>query len=127
MQDEMQDGGFERPALRLADVCPSLVNNLIYGLEILNRHDLAEQMTSVYVPKKLIEGALEKFSFMAYPIPRLNLERRKVVELKDPKIVKLEFDGYNVHIDIDEFGIINWFYVLNYPLAYTSIAKFLST
>ena len=126
MQDQKEENMFEETGLMLSIACPSLARNLVTHFQMIKRNDLAVQINNVYIPPQVIGGVLERFSFMAYSIPRINLEQRQVIELRDRETISVEFDNRVVNIDIDEFGFINWFDVSNFPEMYKSITMLLS-
>lgn len=108
----------------LVEACPQLVDSLIDSLNEGANPDLAEQVKRAFVPiQGMSTSHAEDFSFMAYPLPRITIEQRKIMQLGEEKSINVQLLRGRVRIAIDEFGQINWFYVIGSPETYAEVKE----
>jgi hypothetical protein len=107
--------------------CPALFASLADHLRRLGERDLADQLSEVFVPPQVLNGSPHMFSFLAYAVPRLNFEQRRTRVFADTRSVAMDLAQGHVRIDIDEFGMINWFYTTALPQMFDELVSHVPT
>jgi len=110
--------------IALNEACPDLVASLISRLSNAGHSELADQLPKVLVVSQALAGNEDKFSFMAYPVPRLTFEERQTIPIKERDSIDLRLLDGSVVIDLDGYGRINWFHVSNLPNIYKALRAF---
>ncbi|QGJ20112.1 MULTISPECIES: hypothetical protein [unclassified Polaromonas] len=107
----------------LTDVCPAFARAVANGCRVIGRSDLAEEIVRVVLPPQLIAGAPDSYSFLAYPVPRLTLEQRQLLEVRDFERIQVPVGAGTVSLELDVFGKIGWFYVDMLSEHYEAVAS----
>ncbi|HJS92176.1 MAG TPA: hypothetical protein VJ738_19575 [Steroidobacteraceae bacterium] len=102
----------------LKDPWDNISEELRGALREIGELDVAKQFASVMVPLQGLKGSENEFSFMAYPVPRLDREQREKMAVRDFRSVTVGVRSGRIRIDLDVFGQINWFYVYDLPELY---------
>ncbi|WP_373717280.1 hypothetical protein [Roseateles sp.] len=111
----------DRPLL--ADVCPAFARAATTGCQAIGRLDLAIELARVVLPPQIVSGSPASFSFLAYPVPRLTYEERKLLEVRDFERVQVPVGTGLIQLELDAFGKIGWFYVERLPEHFRTIVQ----
>jgi hypothetical protein len=107
----------------LMDVWPEPTRNLAAALVADNRTEVEAQLSRVVIPRQAIKGTAESFSFMACPEPRLTYEQRCSAVFKEYESITIQIESGTITVDLDNFGFINWFYVVGLPSLYIALTS----
>jgi hypothetical protein len=109
----------------LRDACPKILAKVVEYFDKSGIQYLARQLNEVLVVSQALNGTPDNFSFMAYPVPRLNFEQRQSMDLQETQTIDVHLADAYIRIDLDDFGKINWFYVKNLPEMYVALQRFM--
>ena len=110
----------------LRDAFPEVLPEILGQIAEYNDIEgFKDELNSVRIFGQQLAGHPDNFSFMAYAIPRLSYEDFMSQEIRDEKRLDVKYDKGIVTIVINEFGRIDWFYVMNLPEMYEAINKFM--
>lgn len=109
------------PIALLKDASPALCNWITSQLERLDKHELCRQINAVWLLQQQLAGVEQQYSFMAYPLPRLTRQERQTAVFVGASAHSLAEHEIEVIIDLDDFGIVNWIRVENFPQSYIEI------
>lgn len=126
MKDSMLNDPWLRDGPFLKESWDNISGKLLEALTAIGEIDIATQFARVMVPLQGINGSENEFSFMAFPVPRLTREQRERMELRDERSIIVSLRNGRIQIDLDDFGQINWFYVLDLPEQYHQLARSLA-
>lgn len=112
---------FNRPPL--ADVCPAFASAAATGCQAIGRSDLVAELARVVLPPQIISGSPASYSFLAYPVPRLTNEERRLLEVRDFEVVQVPVGAGLVQLELDAFGKIGWFYVERLPEYFEALVQ----
>jgi hypothetical protein len=86
--------------------------------------ELAVQIDHLFFPLQKIAGSEDHCSFVVYVLPRLDLEKRRLLEYQEHPDVKIDLSSGTVLLTIDGFNKIDGIHVVGIPEIYSSINKF---
>jgi hypothetical protein len=113
----------ESHGVKLGVVCAEVLSEVSTALLNMGEREVVSQLPDVLVPAQDLNGTSERFSFMAYPVPRLSSEERETMELRDARSIRLKLKSGSVQIELDDFQQINWFHVSDVPEMYSTLKK----
>lgn len=107
----------------LQDALPGLVDALTSRLATIDRENVSHQLPEVLIPSQALAGTSDDFSFLAYPISTTYPEVRENLVFTESEVLFINlFDG-RVVVELNEFGIANWFFLQNLPNFYFELLK----
>ena len=102
---------FFSEGVNLKDACPNEFAQLFNYFLDKSKPEIANQLNDLFIPRQVLTGVDDDFSFMAYPVPRLTQEQLKSAVFREEESLHLKIDSMLFEVVLDNFGKINWFYV----------------